>query len=143
MDKPLGIELRKLNNLVAREISKNGNNFPRGHLTEMHANIVDYIMKSGEKGVMQKDIEEAFTIRKSTASRILKLMESHGIIERHSVDYDARLKRIQLAPVALRHHQQIRARVDELENRITKDISEQDLETFLRVIKKMQQNLEE
>lgn len=55
-----------------------------------------YLLETGEDGALQKDIEEVFTIRMSTASRILSLMESNGFIERREVDYDTRLKRVQM-----------------------------------------------
>ena len=60
----------------------------------MHASTMRYLLETGEDGALQKDIEEVFTIRMSTASRILSLMESNGFIERREVDYDTRLKRV-------------------------------------------------
>ena len=50
--------------------------------------------------VYQKDIEEEFRIRKSTATGILQLMEKNGFISRESSKKDARLKRIVPTPKA-------------------------------------------
>lgn len=143
MRKAVGIEVRRLSNLLAREVTKIDRDFINDSITEMHANVMDYLLEAGEQGVMQKDIEQAFTIRKSTASRILKLMEKKGIIERHGVDYDARLKRIVLTPAAAAKHELLRAHAEAMERRITAGVSKADLETFFTVIEKMQHNLEE
>ena len=46
--------------------------------------------------VYQKDIEEAFSISRATASNMLAVMERKGLIERAQVSHDARLKRLVL-----------------------------------------------
>ena len=142
-EKQVGIELRKLINLIGREVSKVAKDIPEGNVTEMHVNIIHYLQKAGSEGVMQKDIEQAFTIRKSTASRILKLMEKNGVIERHGVDYDARLKRIVLTPKAMKHHKMMNEHAKELEQRITAGVSEEDLQVLFKVLAVMQKNLED
>ena len=61
----------------------------------MQMHVLRYILMSTlHRDVYQKDIEEEFQIRKSTATGILKLMEKHGFIRRESAQQDARLKRI-------------------------------------------------
>lgn len=141
----VGRELRKLNNLISREVSastKTLEDRADHNVTEMHLNIVEYLVEAGPEGVMQRDIEEAFTVRKSTASRILKLMEKNGIIERHGVDYDARLKKIVLTEAAAQHQRQMRGKVKRMEERLTAGISEEELEQFFAVLEKMQRNIE-
>lgn len=143
MEKAAFVELRKINNLLARESSKTTKDFPESRLTEMHANIMRYLLKAGEEGVLQKDIEQVFTIRKSTASRILKLMEANGFIERRGVDYDARLKRIFLTPSAWEHSEIMRIEGEKMERRIRTGISEEDMKTFFKVLSQMEKNLDQ
>lgn len=141
MEKAVFIELRKLHNLFVREASKVAKDFPVSRVTEMHANIMRYLLEAGEEGVMQKDIEQAFTIRKSTASRILKLMEKNGLIDRHGVDYDARLKKIVLTEKALKHGEMMRSEGEKMERRICTGISEEELDIFFAVLSKIESNL--
>ena len=61
--------------------------------------------------VFQKDIEEEYGIRPSTASQLLKQMEKNGLIVRESVSYDNRLKKIVLTEKALKYKGQV---VDDL-----------------------------
>ena len=44
--------------------------------------IIDYIYDRGNDPVFQRDIEKEFTIRRSTATELLKLMEKNGLITR-------------------------------------------------------------
>ncbi|MDE6930870.1 MAG: MarR family winged helix-turn-helix transcriptional regulator [Lachnospiraceae bacterium] len=91
--------------------------------------------------VFQKDIEEEYSIRPSTATELLKQMEKNGLIVREPVAYDNRLKKIVLTDKALIYRQQVVEDLTELEKKLVKDISEADLEIFFQVIEKMMDNL--
>lgn len=93
--------------------------------------------------VFQKDIEEEYSIRPSTATELLKQMEQNGLIIRKPVDYDNRLKKIVLTDKALLYRQQVIEDLTALEKTLTQDISETDLEIFFKVIEKMMDNLSE
>ncbi|MCI8831634.1 MAG: winged helix-turn-helix transcriptional regulator [Lachnospiraceae bacterium] len=91
--------------------------------------------------VFQKDIEEEYGIRPSTATELLKQMEKNGLVVREPVAYDNRLKKIVLTDKALIYRQQVIEDLTELEKKLVKDISEADLEIFFQVIEKMMDNL--
>lgn len=91
--------------------------------------------------VFQKDIEEEYSIRPSTATELLKQMEKNGLVVREPVAYDNRLKKIVLTDKALIYRQQVIEDLTELEKKLVKDISEADLEIFFQVIEKMMDNL--
>lgn len=91
--------------------------------------------------VFQKDIEEEYSIRPSTATELLKQMEKNGLILRETVSYDNRLKRIVLTEKALQHRQQVVDDLTDLEETLTRGISEEDLDIFFGVIEKMMDNL--
>lgn len=93
--------------------------------------------------VFQKDIEEEYSIRPSTATELLKQMEKNGLILRQSVPYDNRLKRIVLTDKALTYRQQVVEDLTALEETLVSGISEEDLEVFFNVIEKMMDNLSE
>lgn len=93
--------------------------------------------------VFQKDIEEEYSIRPSTATELLKQMEANGLIRREPVSYDNRLKKIVLTDKALMYKQQVVEDLTSLEKTLTKGISEEDMEVFFEVIEKMMDNLSE
>jgi len=112
------------------------------NLTAMHGWTISYLCKNQDKDVFQKDFERDFYIRKSTASRILKAMESNGLITRQSVPYDSRLKKIVLTEDALKIHDGIMIRRAVLEQKLLSGIPEEKLEVFFEVMDAMKKNIE-
>lgn len=91
--------------------------------------------------IFQKDIEEEYSIRPSTASQMLNQMEENGLIRREAMPYDHRLKRIVLTEKALTYRQRVVHDLTDLEQTLTRDIPEEDLAVFFRVVEKMMDNL--
>lgn len=93
--------------------------------------------------VFQKDIEEEYSIRPSTATELLKQMESNGLIVREPVPYDNRLKKIVLTDKALRYKEQVVEDLTELEEKLIQGIPDEKMQIFFEVIEKMMDNLSE
>lgn len=140
--KTVGMEIKKLSHLIMREISKMSKDMPiPSPPTEMQVRVVDYLLRAGGQEVVQKDLEEAFTIRKSTVSRLLDSLEQKGIVKRLPVSGDARLKRLVIADEALENHTRMMKKAAEMENRMLEGVTEEERETFFRVIDKIKDNL--
>ena len=111
-------------------------------LTPMQKHILTFILfETMERDLYQRDIEEEFRIRRSTASGILKLMEKNGFIYRKSVARDARLKQIVPTEKAEKFRMDILMNIKETERRLTEGISKPDLEVCLKVLRHMLLNL--
>lgn len=93
--------------------------------------------------IFQKDIEEEYGIRPSTATELLKQMERNGLIIRKPVSYDNRLKKIALTDKALMYKKQVIDDLTDLEKKLTKGISQENMKIFFEVIEKMMDNLSE
>ena len=93
--------------------------------------------------VFQKDIEEEYSLRPSTATELLKQMEKNGLILRVPVPQDNRLKKIVLTEKALSHRDQVFSELTALEETLVQGISREDLKVFFRVTEKMMDNLSE
>ena len=126
-NREVGLEIRRMNNLIRREVEKF--ECKRCGDKDLGTNgwILGYIYDHRDKDVFQKDIEDEFTIRRSTVSNILKLLEQKGMIVREPVSYDARLKRITLTEEAIDIHMTIRKDVSKLESKLTKGISKEEI----------------
>lgn len=108
-----------------------------------NGHILFYLYKNHKSDIYQKDIEDAFSIRRSTATGVLQRMEKNGLIVRSPCNFDARLKTIGLTDKALAILQRIDKSIEETETIVRKNISQNDLEVFFKVIKKMIKNMEE
>ena len=99
-------------------------------LTTMQKHVLKFLLlETLHKVVYQKDIEEEFQIRKSTATGMLQLLEKNGFIVRESEKKDARLKRIIPTKKAEALRPSILAHIRQSETQLTTDISEADVLT--------------
>lgn len=98
--------------------------------------ILGYLAHHPEEDVFQKDIENAFCVRRSTVSKVIRLMESKGFIRRESVPSDARLKKLVLTPEGQALHKAIEQSILDTETLLHQSITEEELEVFLRVMEK-------
>ena len=107
-------------------------------------NILNFILVEGQKhSIYQKDIEKEFSINRSTTSEILKLMCKKGMIEREEVEYDARLKKIVLTESSRNHNRQIEDKMKEMHQKLIKDLSEEEINTFIKISDKLINNIKE
>ena len=100
----IGFEIRTLSNLMRRDFEKYRAQLNLNSPNGMHGWAIGYLMENSSNDIFQKDFENEFSIRRSTASNILKHMEDNGLIKRVPVEYDARLKKIILTERAIDIH---------------------------------------
>lgn len=129
--------------LITRRLYLASQEFGGVGFTPRQVQILHYIIAHCAEGdVFQRDIESAFTIRRPTASGILRLMEENGLIRRESVAHDKRLKKLVVTDQALAMVRQADRAMAEAEADLTRGISPADQAAFLRVVGQMEANLE-
>ena len=72
--------------------------------------------QNNDKDIYQKDLEKKFSVTRSTASKVVKLMVQKGLIVREEVESDARLKKLILTEKALNMHEAIKSDILKLAN---------------------------
>ena len=113
-------------------------------LTAMQKHVLKFILlETMHRDLYQKDIEEEFQVRKSTASGILQLMEKNGFIYRESAKQDGRLKRIVPTEKAENIRPSILKHIAETEAFLERGISQEDVKLCKQVLWQMHKNLEE
>lgn len=141
--KTVGAELHSIGNLMKRIDSSCVCRYRRmTDLTEMQTRVVGFLFLHREKDIFQKDIEKEFSIRRPTVSILLQTMEAKGLIERESVPYDARLKKVLLTEEAEEQAILAGKEVEQFERMLTEGIDPGDLEIFFRVTEGIRGNLE-
>ncbi len=139
--RPAVFVIRSLSRMIGRRADSCAGRQYLDSLTGTNGWIIGYLAHNADREIFQKDIEEAFSVRRSTVSRVVTLMEQKGLVERRGVDSDARLKKLVLTDKAMEIHRTIEAELLELEVALSDGISEEDMETFLRVANKMKENI--
>lgn len=104
--------------------------------------ILGYLAHHPDQNVFQKDIENAFCVRRSTVSKVIRLMETKGLIRRESVPNDARLKKLVLTPDGMKLHKAIEQQILDTENLLRQSITDEELEIFSRIMDKFRNAIE-
>lgn len=105
--------------------------------------IIGYLVRNKNKDIFQKDLEHEFSIRRSTASKTLQLMEEKGLIKREPVFYDARLKKITLTDKAIEIHNLLVEDIENANRIATNGITDEEIDYLFKITAKIKQNLEE
>ena len=136
------MELRTLSHLIKRDFDnvmvKINDKY---RLTAVQGWVIKYLCDHQNTDVFQRDLENSFSVRRSTMTSVLQLMEKNGLITREPVSYDARLKKLLLTKQAVDIHNHIESSHTELEKRMCEGITQKEQEEFLRIIHKLQKNI--
>lgn len=137
----VGFEIRKLDHMLERNIQANVRAAGIDEVTLMHGWIIRYLYMNRERDVFQKDIEQYFSIGRSTVTNIIQLMEKKGFILRESVEHDARLKKVILTEKGIQNHEMIENLIEKLDASLIEGITDEELAVFYSVIEKLGKNL--
>lgn len=141
MEKKLGYEIKRLSRLMKQYIDNSDFMKGNANMTGMQGWVLRYLSFKEGQDIFQKDVEREFRIRRSTATELLKVMESGGLIQRVPVKEDARLKKIIITP----YGQQLNLKCEEVilqaEEQLTSGFSKQEIELMFELINRCKQNL--
>ena len=105
--------------------------------------ILSYLIEHCNEDIYQKDLEDILNLRRATVSGVLQTMEKNTLITRVTDSNDTRTKKIILSERAKEIFKKNKKKFEEIEKIISKDISEEELDTFFCVINKMKKNLKD
>ena len=131
---PIGHRIKTINNLMRKTMDKKTGQRP-DRVTLMHCWIIGFVQDREDSGLD--------TFPRSTTSEMLKLMCKKGMIEREEVEYDARLKKIILTESSRNHNRQIEDKMKEMHQKLIKDLSEEEINTFIKISDKLINNIKE
>ena len=106
-------------------------------------NILNYILvESQNRSVYQKDIEQEFGLRPSTATEALKSLEKNELIRREPDPEDGRYKKIVFTEKAEQIEAVLKSEIEESEMILLQGVTKEEQQEFLRIAEKMLQNLD-
>ena len=137
MSKNLGVLINKIANQLKRKMDKEMNE--NYNLTKTQSLVLSYI--NSNKEIYQKDIEKRFSIRRSTATEILNLMEKRSLIKRIPSKIDKRLNIIEITEEGIKLEKVGKEKIKELEKHMTKSLTKEEKKELIRLLEKVEQNL--
>ena len=115
---PVGLELRSLSNLIRRYFEFSSHRKEIDTITGNNGWIIGYLSRNAGRDVYPKDLEEHFSITRSTVSKVLGLTEKAKQVEGLMRDDAARLERT-----------------------LAEGFSEEELQTLYSYIERMKKNI--
>ena len=138
----IGYKIRLIHNQIHKRMEAKKQENEKEPLTGMQRWTLGFLKDHADREVYQRDIEEAFSVSRATASNMLAVMERKGLIERVQVSHDARLKRLVLTDKAAALLDGAERDIREMEARLTAGLSAEDVEHLKRCLDQMLQNLD-
>ena len=141
MEKDCGAQI----NLLSRMLKRRLNVTLQGlGITAIQSRVMFYIMDHCPAGpVFQRDVEQAVSLSRSTATGILQQLEEKGLLRRESVPSDARLKNLVPTPRAAELDAEVRACLRQSEAVLTRGLSDGQVQLFKETLATMAANLEQ
>lgn len=137
----IGFEIRRLDHMLGRNMQAHVRAAGIDEVTIMHGWIIRYLYMNRDRDVFQRDIEQYFSIGRSTVTNIIQLMERKGFIARESVEHDARLKKVILTEKGIQNHEMLENLIENLDADLAEGITDEEFTVFYSVIEKLKENL--
>ena len=143
MHESIGKEVKILSNLIGRYVANMSNFQKAQQATSSNAWIIAYLIRKQDQDIFQKDLEKEFSITRSTASKVIKLMEQKHLIIREPVAYDQRLKKLILTDKAFELYDHVKDEYRQLEAQLIKDLEPTDKAHLIKLLKQLQNNMKD
>lgn len=139
----LGLDISKIHHIISRKIDATVISCIDDNLTVPQAYVIDFIYnESKQRDIFQKDLEKELDLKRSSVSLMLNNMEKSNLIERVPIIEDARFKKIILTEKAIILYKNISIAIDSVENKLSENITLEEMKIFYRVLDKIRNNIE-
>lgn len=139
-NKDIGQQLASLDHLIKRNL-QNELSSELMRISAANGYILVYLYENKQNDVFQRDLEEYFNITRSTASKVLSLMETKGLIRRGGVDGDARLKKLVITKEGEMMLEALSDSRKQMEDKLTDGFSEDELDRLHDYLRRMKENM--
>lgn len=142
INEQVGFEIHRTEHMMSRRLEAGVKAEGIDEITLSHGWIIRFLYENRERDIYQKDIEKYFLVGRSTVTNSIQLMEKKGLVRREFVECDARLKKVLLTEKGIQSHETIENMIAEMNSGILEGIDEQEAQVFLKVIRRIRENIE-
>lgn len=139
--KSVSVELKSLNNALLRRLRRQ-TDADCGDITGTNGWIIAFLAENSEREVYQHELETEFSITRSTASRVINLMERKGLIARSADALDGRRRILRLTERAREAVERLGRDNERIGGALTRGFSDKEIDNLFDYIERMKQNIE-
>lgn len=138
----LGKDIHRLSNRIKRYMDANSDRQQLEAITGSNGWIIRFLSDHEDRDVYQKDLEAEFGITRSTASKVIRLMEQKGLVKRQGVLHDARLKKLTLTDKSRELSREMHQIGDAMDCRLLSGFAPEEISRLYDYIDRMMKNLD-
>lgn len=139
----LGAGLHALDNRIMRYMEQRFRAIDREMVTGTNGWILAYLLENADREVYQRELEREFGITRSTVSKVIKLMEQKGLVERCPDEHDARQRRLRLTEDAMIITRELDMEGKRLNERLLRGFNVNEIEILQGYMERMMRNMQE
>ncbi|MBR4469815.1 MAG: MarR family transcriptional regulator [Erysipelotrichaceae bacterium] len=140
MERSIIKEIRHMEMAVRKNLSQGKNPMKIYSYTQIE--VLRYLFSHPDENVCQKDLEIVTGLKKASMTGCLNVLEEKGLIVRETAEDDKRRNYIRLTDMIKEEGAEIEARGKKLDELITMNICNEDLDAFFRVAEKIVENVD-
>lgn len=137
----LSKEIHRLDNRIRRCLHQTAVHRELESLSSSNGHIIRFLCRYPDRPIYQKDLEDELGITRSTASRVVRLMEENGLIRREGVEHDARLKRLILTERSLALSEAMRQNGQAVDRRLLSGFTSEEEAQLYGFLDRMLENI--
>lgn len=138
----VGFLIRKLSKALRKKSERFVNvSCEHNRLTMVQRWILGYLANNDDHDIFQHELEKQLNIGKSTLTEVLHLLEKNELVRREVSKEDGRCKKIVLTDKARQIDRQITEDIKAVEAQMREGISDEEYEWYLKLTKKMIENI--
>jgi len=137
----IGLEIRIVSNLIYHKM--NQQTMETENVSVHQCLILQHLAQHENSEVYQKDIEQLFSIRRSTANQMLRTLEERGLIRRSPSAENARKNVLELTEEGSRTCEALNDSMRELLQELLRGIDREELAQFQTTLRKLWHNMDQ
>ena len=135
-------DIKTTNHQIKRFLDNKTREEQNAEITGLQIMTLHYLSEHADQDIYQRDLAQKFSIRNSTVTSLITLMEKNGFIKRQSVEQDARLKKITITEKGAQLKMWSEQSMKELEELLRSNLTDEECQVFFTVIDKLKNSLE-
>lgn len=136
----IGLEIRILSNLIYNRM--NQRTMEAENISVHQCLILQHLTQHTQQPVCQKDIEQLFSVRRSTANQMLRTLEERGLIRRFPSAEDGRKNILEITDAGKQACEALNESMRVLLGELLRGIEREELEQFQATLRKLWHNIE-
>lgn len=137
---PIGFMIKQINTIYEKELN---NLLKSVGITASQCAVLDYLFRSDEEAVNQRDIEKALSLRNPTVTGLIKRLEEKGYLLSVPSARDKRCKNIYLTEKAYDIQRRMEANRRKIDKKFTLGMNKKEKAALERMLEKVLYNIAE